>query len=158
DEVRDVARQMTQRLTDVGQPPTGFLLQRMAPQGVEMIIGIVHDPQFGPVVAVGAGGVLVELLKDVSVRLTPLTERDASDMIRNLKSYPRLEAFRGRPASDVAALEDVLLRVSAMAEDLPQILELDCNPVMVLEEGAVIVDARVKVGPTDPPRPLGARR
>jgi acyl-CoA synthetase (NDP forming) len=123
-----------------------------------MIVGIVHDPQFGPVLACGAGGVMVELLKDVSVRLTPLTRDDAREMVRDLKTSPLLTGFRGQPARDVEALEDVLLRVSAMAEDLPQIAELDINPLVVLEHGASILDARVRLESVEPPRPAGARR
>jgi acyl-CoA synthetase (NDP forming) len=126
--------------------------------GVEMLVGIAHDPQFGPVVACGAGGVFVELMRDVSVRLTPLTCDDASEMIRSLKSYPLLTGFRGSPVCDTAALEDGLLRVSAMVEDLPQIAELDCNPFVVCETGAVILDARVRVSAPEPPSLLGARR
>ena len=90
-----------------------------------MLVGVVHDPQFGPVVACGAGGVQVELLKDVSVRLTPLSNEDASEMIRELKTYPLLTGFRGSAKCDIDALEDGLLRVSAMVEDLPQIAELE---------------------------------
>jgi acyl-CoA synthetase (NDP forming) len=156
--VRAAAGEMAQRLADAGHPPSGFLVQRMAPRGVEMLVGVVHDPQFGPVIACGAGGILVELLKDVSVRLTPLTATDAGEMVRALRSFPLLVGYRGAPASDVAALEDVLLRISALAEDLPQVAELDCNPLLVLPEGATIVDARIRVEPATPPRPLGARR
>jgi acyl-CoA synthetase (NDP forming) len=100
----------------------------------------------------------VELLRDVSVRLAPLTEQDASEMVRALKTYPLLTGFRGAPACDVAALEEALLRVSELAEDLPQIAELDCNPIRVHEKGAAVVDARVRVMPPEPPPPLGARR
>jgi acetate---CoA ligase (ADP-forming) len=110
----------------------------------------VHDPHFGPVVACGAGGTLVELLRDVSVRLTPLTQDDASEMLRELKTYPLLTGFRGAARADVAALEDVLLRISVMVEDLPQIAELDCNPIIVHENGATIVDARVRVAAVEP--------
>ena len=149
---------MTARLSARGQSPTGFLIQRMAESGVEMIVGVVHDPQFGPVVACGAGGVQVELLRDVSVRLTPLSREDASEMIRSLKTYPLLNGFRGAPLCDVAALEDGLLRVSAMVEDIPQIAELDCNPFVVLERAAVILDARVRVTAVEPQPLLGARR
>jgi acyl-CoA synthetase (NDP forming) len=156
--VQTAAREMDQRLGALGYPSPSFLVQQMVPRGVEMIVGIVHDPQFGPVVACGAGGVMVEVLKDVSVRLTPLTRTEATEMVKGLKSYPLLAGYRGSAACDVAALEDVLLRVATMSEDLPQIQELDCNPVVALPNGAVIVDARVKVGPTDPPSPLGARR
>jgi acetyl coenzyme A synthetase (ADP forming)-like protein len=156
--VQQAAGEMADRLATAGSPPTGFLVQRMVPPGAEMIVGVVHDPQFGPVIACGAGGVMVELLRDVSVRLAPLTTADAAEMVRELKSYPLLTGFRGGAPRDVAALEDALLRVGALAEDLPQIAELDCNPLLVLDEGAVVVDARVRVAPAEPPRPLGARR
>jgi acetyl coenzyme A synthetase (ADP forming)-like protein len=158
DQVRAAAQEMTAQLSAGGQTPTGFVIQRMAESGVEMIVGVVHDPQFGPVVAVGAGGVQVELLRDVSVRLTPLAKEDASEMIRSLKTFPLLDGFRGAPLCDVAALEDGLLRVSAMVEDNNRIAELDCNPFVVLKSGAVILDARVRVAAVAA-RPLfGIRR
>jgi len=157
-EVSTAAEEMAANLAERGQPVIGFIVQRMNSGGVEMLVGIAHDPQFGPVVACGAGGVFVELMRDVSVRLTPLTCDDASEMIRSLKSYPLLTGFRGSPGCDTAALEDGLLRVSAMVEDLPQIAELDCNPFVVCETGAVILDARVRVSAPEPPSLLGARR
>jgi acetate---CoA ligase (ADP-forming) len=147
----------TLRLT-TGQPPTGFLVQRMAPSGVEMLVGVVNDPQFGPTIACGAGGTMVELLKDVSVRLSPLTRSDAKNMLRELRSFPVLQGYRGSPGCDVTALEDVLLRISALAEDHPHIAELDCNPVIVSASGTLVVDARVRVARAAPRRPLGARR
>lgn len=143
--VRRAAHEMTEQLQTHDQQPSGFLLQRMVKKGVEMLVGVVHDPQFGPVVACGAGGVQVELLRDVSVRLTPLCREDAAEMIRSLRTYPLLTGFRGAAPGDVAALEEGLLRVSAMVEDIPQIAELDCNPFVVHETGAVILDARVRV-------------
>jgi acyl-CoA synthetase (NDP forming) len=79
-------------------------------------------------------------------------------MVRGLKTYPLLQGFRGAPPADVAALEDALLRVSALAEDLPEVVELDCNPLVVLDQGAVILDARVRIAPAEPAPPLGARR
>ena len=157
DDVIKTAGEMTARLTTLGHTPTGFLVQRMAQPGVEMLVGVVHDSQFGPVVACGAGGVQVELLRDVSVRLTPLTAADASEMICSLKTYPLLNGFRGAPAYDVSALQDGLLRVSAMVEDIPQIAELDCNPFVVQEQGAVILDARVRITASKPGRLLGVR-
>jgi acyl-CoA synthetase (NDP forming) len=157
EQVRDAAAAMTERVERTGARITGYMVQRMAPRGVEMIAGVVHDKQFGPVVACGAGGVLVELLGDVNVRLTPLAREEAGDMIRGLKTYPLLSGFRGQPPADVAALEDALVRLSALAEDLPEIAELDCNPIIVHEHGATIVDARIRVEPAAPPRPLGAR-
>ena len=129
----------------------------MALDGIEMIVGVVHDRQFGPVIACGAGGVLVELVNDVAVRLAPLTSQDAAEMLRDLRTYPLLTGFRGAAPRDTHALEDVLLRVSALAEDLPDIAELDCNPVIVHERGATLVDARVRVEQTVPALPLGAR-
>lgn len=158
EQVRAAAGKMAVQLQSQGQSPTGFVVQRMAQKGVEMLVGVVHDPQFGPVVACGAGGVQVELLRDVSVRLTPLATEDAADMIRSLKTYPLLTGFRGAPVCDVAALEDALLRVSAMVEDIPQISELDCNPLVVNESGAVILDARVRIAAVEARSLFGIRR
>jgi acetate---CoA ligase (ADP-forming) len=157
-QVNLAAEEMAAKLSENGQSVTGFVVQRMTSGGVEMLVGIAHDPQFGPVVACGAGGVFVELMRDVSVRLTPLTSDDASEMIRSLRSYPLLTGFRGSSSCDIAALEECLLRVSTMVEDLPQIAELDCNPIVVREQGALILDARVRVSAPEPPSLLGARR
>jgi acyl-CoA synthetase (NDP forming) len=129
----------------------------MGGTGVEMLVGVVHDQQFGPVVACGAGGVQVEMLRDVSIRLTPLSTEDATEMIRALKTFPLLNGFRGGPVCDVRALQDGLLRVSAMVEDIPQIAELDLNPFVVQETGAVILDARVRVEAVQPRPLLGVR-
>jgi acyl-CoA synthetase (NDP forming) len=113
--------------------------------GVEMLVGVVHDALFGPVVACGAGGTAVEVLKDVKVRITPLTDRDAHEMVTSLRTFPLLDGFRGAPKCDVAGLEELLLRVAAMVEQHPEIAEMDCNPVIVRPEGAVIVDARIRI-------------
>ena len=158
DEVRAAAREMSERLSAHGQTPSGFVVQQMARRGVEMLVGVVHDPQFGPVVACGAGGVQVELLKDVSVRLTPLSNEDAAEMIRELRTFQLLEGFRGSVAADVAALEEGLLRLSALVEDLPQIAELDCNPFVIHESGATILDARIRVAAAEPRALVGVRR
>jgi acetyl coenzyme A synthetase (ADP forming)-like protein len=157
-EVTQAAGEMMARLTAAGLPPTGFLVQRMVTGGVEMIVGLIQDPSFGPVVACGAGGTLAELLHDVSVRLTPLSDDDVSEMPRELRTFPLLNGYRGAPPCDIGALEDVLRRVGMLAEDLPQIAEMDCNPVAVLEQGACILDARLRIAPVEAPRPLGARR
>lgn len=156
--VQTAAQEMNERLSAQGHSPSGFVVQKMAKRGVEMLVGVVHDPQFGPVVACGAGGVQVELLKDVSVRLSPLSNEDASEMIRELKTYPLLTGFRGSAPADVGALERALLRVSAMVEDLPQIAELDCNPFVIHESGATILDARIRVTSVEPRPLLGVRR
>ncbi len=141
-----------------GHPVERFLVQRMVPPGVEMLVGVVHDPVFGPVVACGAGGTAVELLKDVSVRIAPLTDRDAVDMVRELATYPLLQGYRGGPRANVPALEDLLLRVGTLVEDHPAVAEMDLNPVMALPEGAIVVDARIRVEMPPPPLPLAARR
>jgi acyl-CoA synthetase (NDP forming) len=156
--VHEAALEMTERLRLHGHSPSGFIVQQMAKPGIEMLVGVVHDPQFGPVVACGAGGVQVELLKDVSVRLTPLANEDASEMIRELKTYPLLKGFRGSAAGDVKALEEGLLRVSALVEDIRQIAELDCNPFLVHETGATILDARIRVTAVAPRPLVGVRR
>jgi acetate---CoA ligase (ADP-forming) len=154
---RRAAEDMAARLRAAGHEPTGFAVQPMAPSGVEMLVGIAEDPQFGSLVVCGAGGTLVELLRDVAIRLTPLTVQDASEMIRSLKNYPLLTGFRGAPPRDVAAVQNVLLRVGTLADDLPAVAELDLNPVIVGERGAVVVDARVRVKhPVPGPLP-GAR-
>jgi acetate---CoA ligase (ADP-forming) len=149
------AGEMQRTLAAAGHQVTGWLVQSMAGPGVEMIVGVVHDPRFGPVVACGAGGTFVEVLRDVAVRLTPLTEQDAREMIEGLKIAPALAGVRGRPPADVAALTDVLLRIGALVEDQPQVAELDCNPVIVHEHGATIVDVRVRVAPVELPPLLG---
>jgi acyl-CoA synthetase (NDP forming) len=130
----------------------------MATAGVEMLVGVVNDPQFGPTIACGAGGTLVDVMKDVSARLSPLGRADAAAMIRELRSYPLLNGYRGAEPSDIAALEDVLLRLGVLAENHPELAEMDCNPVIVSATGATVVDARIRVAPPPPRRPIGARR
>jgi acyl-CoA synthetase (NDP forming) len=110
-----------------------------------MFVGMTHDPVFGPVLAVGAGGTAVELTKDISVRITPITDLDASEMMRELATFPLLDGYRGTPKTDVGAIERVVLRLSALVEDHPAVSEMDLNPVIALAEGAVVVDARVHV-------------
>ncbi|HYF11001.1 MAG TPA: acetate--CoA ligase family protein, partial [Actinomycetota bacterium] len=158
DEVATAAREMADRVSTAGLTLDGFVVQEMiGGEGVEMLVGVAHDPLFGPVVAVSAGGTTVELVRDVAVRVSPITDVDASDMVRSLRTFPLLEGFRGAPKADVAALEETILRVGALVDNHPAIVEMDCNPVMVLPEGAVIVDARVKVQEAPPERPLASR-
>lgn len=156
--VRRAARAMRARLTAAGVPAPAFLVQAMAPPGVELLVGATGDPLFGPVVACGAGGVQVELTRDVAVRLAPLGDRDAHELPRELRLFPLLRGHRGAPPVDVAALEDVLLRVGALVTAHPAVAELDCNPVVVHPGGALVVDARVRVAPAAPPRPAPALR
>ena len=156
-QVGQEARLMAQKLKEQGFSAQGFLVQKMVPAGAEMIVGVSGDPVFGSLVACGAGGTMVELLKDAAVRLSPLTERDADEMVRSLKTFPLLTGYRGGPAYNVEALKQVILRVSAMVEDLPEVVELDLNPVIMHDDEATIVDFRVKVAQVEARLPLGAK-
>jgi len=121
----------------------GVSVQKMARPGVEVIIGMSKDAQFGPVLMFGLGGILVEILKDVSFRIVPLTKRDAREMIKEIKGYPLLEGYRGQEPIDVANLEELVLKVSNFVEQTPEVDELDLNPIFAYSDGAVAVDARV---------------
>jgi len=123
----------------------GVSVQAMARKGVEVIIGMSKDPQFGPVLMFGLGGVLVELLKDVSFRIVPVRKVDAAEMIREIKGFPMLQGFRGSEPADLNALEHLIVKVSDFVEKNPQVKELDLNPVFAYGDGAVAVDARVVV-------------
>jgi acetyl coenzyme A synthetase (ADP forming)-like protein len=155
--VEHAAESMEADFAAAGHPIERFLVQRMVPAGVEMIVGVVQDEHFGPVLACGAGGTATELVKDVSVRITPIGQGEAERMVRSLKTFPLLDGYRGAPKADVAALVDVLLRVSALVEAHAQIAEMDLNPLVVHTEGAVAVDARIRLDPSAGRRPLGAR-
>ncbi len=154
--VLSAARAMRSRLRAAGSDPDGFLVQAMAPAGIELLVGFAADPQFGPVIACAAGGTTAELLADVAVRLGPLSEADVVELPRALRSFPLLAGHRGSPAADVAAVEDILRRVSALAEDLPAVAELDCNPVIAGPHGAVIADMRVRVAGAAGHGPIGS--
>jgi acyl-CoA synthetase (NDP forming) len=147
---------MRASLTTASVAPEGFLVQRMAPTGVELIVGVVGDPRFGPLVAVGAGGTTAELIGDVQVRLAPVGPREAAAMVRELRTFPLLDGFRGAPRVDVGAAESIVERVAALAAAHPEIAELDCNPVVVGPQGAVIVDARIRLAPAPARPPVGA--
>lgn len=123
----------------------GVSVQRMAKPGIEVIVGMTSDPQFGPVMMFGLGGIMVEVLKDVSFRLVPLEEKDAAEMIDEIRARPILDGVRGQPPGDVAALRKLLLAVSRFVESHPEVRELDLNPVFVYPEGVVAVDARMVV-------------
>jgi len=122
---------------------TGVLVQEMAAQATEVIIGSIKDPQFGQTLMFGLGGIFVELLKDVTFRVAPITEQEAAEMIVAVKAYPLLNGYRNTPAADVKALVNLLMCVSKLVMDHPEIKELDLNPVMAYEKGATTVDARI---------------
>jgi acetyl coenzyme A synthetase (ADP forming)-like protein len=158
DAVREAADRIRAAVENAGHPLQGMILQPMAPDGVELIVGVVHDQSFGPVVACGAGGTSAELIRDIAVRITPVTDRDADEMLRSLKTFPLLDGYRGAEPCDVAAVQDVLLRVSAMVDAHPEIVELDCNPLIARPDGVVIVDARLRVEVAAPPVPVPSLR
>jgi acetyl coenzyme A synthetase (ADP forming)-like protein len=138
--VREAARR-------IGAP---LLLQPMVRGGVELLVGAVQDPVFGPLIALGPGGTLAELIGDAAFRLTPLTDFDARELVRTGKAAILLSGFRGAPPADLESVQDLLLRVSQLAEDLPELAELDLNPVIAGPDGCLVVDARVRLAP--PPR------
>lgn len=123
----------------------GVVVQKMVEEGIEAIVGITQDPAFGPLIMFGSGGVYAELMKDFVLRLNPLTDLDANEMISSIKMAKLFEGFRGSPPADTGAIQDLLLRLSTMADDIPQIAELDFNPVKVMPQGKGyhIVDARI---------------
>jgi len=122
---------------------TGYLLEETVPTGIELIIGGLRDPQFGPAVMFGTGGFAVELVKDVSFRLAPLNREEVFDMMREVKSYPLLTGFRGSKPVDIEKLASTVMKLSEVLLEIEAIKEIEINPLMVYEEGAVAVDARV---------------
>jgi len=121
----------------------GVFVQEMAPPSTEVIVGATKDPQFGPALMFGLGGIFVEVLKDVTFRIAPITDLDAREMITEVKAYPILRGYRGQPPADVDAIVQILLNTSRLVMDHPEIKELDLNPIMVYEKGAKTVDARI---------------
>lgn len=158
-EVRKAFADITARAREVvgADAIEGVALQPMIRGGIETIVGIAHDPVFGPLVAFGTGGINVEVFGDIRFRVAPLTDRDADELLHEIRGYALLAGHRGRVPGDIDALRDALLRVSQLAEDVPEIEELDLNPVIALApgQGCRVVDARIRVaavrGPTAAP-------
>ena len=121
----------------------GVITYSMIPKATEIIIGMMKDPHFGPVAMFGMGGIYVEVLKDVSFRIIPLEERDAEAMITEIKGYEILKGIRGEPPRDIQAIEEVLMKVSKLTMENPEINEIDLNPIFVFEKGLQVVDARM---------------
>jgi acyl-CoA synthetase (NDP forming)/GNAT superfamily N-acetyltransferase len=150
DEVRAGYRALAERF---GARMSAALIQPMVTGGTEVIIGVVQEPVFGPLVVFGLGGIATDVIGDRSARLTPLTDTDAAALIRSIRAAPLLLGHRGSQAADLPALQDVLMRVSQLADDLPQVAELDLNPVIARPDGAYVVDTRVRVLPAPPADP-----
>ena len=149
-EVKQAFDNFKTRLARIGRQREmeGVTVQRMVKGGIETIVGVTQDPTFGPLIMFGAGGIYAELIKDVAVKLHPLTDLDARELVSSIKMAKLFEGYRGSPSCDTQALEDLLLRLSALVEDMPELTELDLNPVKVMPqgEGYWVVDARIMVG------------
>ena len=150
-ELREAFRQLT---ATFGASLRTVLLQPMLTGGVEVLVGVVQEPVFGPLVVFGLGGVATEVLGDHAARLTPLTDVDADDLVCAVRAAPLLFGHRGTPAVDIGALTDVLLRISHLADSLGEVAELDLNPVIASADGAAAVDARIRVSPAQPRDPF----
>jgi acetyl coenzyme A synthetase (ADP forming)-like protein len=159
DAVRKAFEEIRKRLAKEGnlEAMEGVLVQSMIPRGVEVMVGVTQDPLFGPLIAFGLGGIHVEILGDVRFRVTPLTDRDAGEMVQEIRGYRLLQGYRGQGPADVEAIQEVLLRISRLVEEAAEITELDLNPIFALPpgEGCRIVDARIRV---EPPRSGNAAR
>ena len=125
----------------------GVAVQKMARQGIEIIVGMFKDPQFGPVIMFGLGGIFVEVLKDVSFRLVPIVKRDAEEMIKEIKGYALLKGYRGQEPAHIPSLVDILLKLSTLVDKTPEIREIDLNPVFAYKDSALAVDARILLAP-----------
>jgi len=139
-------------VTGVVDDADGVLIQEFVPGGHEVLVGMTQDPNFGPLVVFGLGGIYVELLKDVAFRIHPLTDVDAREMVRETKGFRLLEGYRNQPEGDIIALEDAILRVSALISAVPELMEMDLNPVKVHQPGGgvTVVDARMRIRPVPP--------
>jgi acyl-CoA synthetase (NDP forming) len=148
-DVENAYNDIKSRLAQIGSEDEmeGVILQHMVTGGTEAIVGVAQDPSFGALIMFGFGGIYAELTKDVAIRLHPLTDLDAKELVRSIKMAKLFEGYRGSPPSDTDSLEDLLLRVSVLVEDIPQIAEMDLNPVIVMPrgEGYWVVDSRIKL-------------
>ena len=150
----EAVKRAYQQVTAAVDEFEGVLVQEFVSGGHEVLIGMTQDPNFGPLVVFGLGGIYVELLQDVAFRIHPLTDVDAAEMMRETKGFRLLEGYRNEPQGDVPALESALMRVSGLISVVPELLEMDLNPVKVLEpgQGVVVVDARMKIRRVEPAR------
>ena len=149
EEVRAAFLNIRKRLQRKGKLPAmeGVVIQPMISEGIEVMVGVADDPLFGPLIAFGLGGIHVEILGDVCFRVNPLTDKDAAQMVRQIRGYRLFEGYRGHRAADTPAVENVLLRVSRLLEEVPEIGELDLNPIFLFPpgKGCLIADVRIRV-------------
>lgn len=149
DEVEQAFIHISENMDGIGRrnDMDGVIVQKMVQGGIEVIVGVTQHPAFGPLIMFGLGGVYAELFKDVTFSIHPVTNIDAHDMVRSVKAYQMLEGWRGSQHADIESIEELLLRISALVENHPQILEMDLNPVKVLAqgEGYLVVDGRILV-------------
>ncbi len=157
-EVRRAASEIRAAVSASGHRLDGFVVQPMVEPGVELLVGVAHDASFGPVIVCGPGGATAELMGDAVARITPLTDSDALEMLESLRTFPLLTGYRGAPPCDIGAVQDVLLRLSALVEAHSEVAELDLDPLVASPSGAVVVDARVRLEAPPPPRLLSALR
>jgi acetyl-CoA synthetase (ADP-forming) len=143
--IRDSYKKIIKNVKDYNKDAeiTGVLVQEMAPKGTEIIVGSTLDPTFGPTLMFGLGGIFVEILKDVSFRVAPITKEDASEMIQEIRAAKILEGARGMPPCHKPTLIDILFKTSKMLMECPEIKELDMNPILAYPDSACIVDARI---------------
>ena len=149
---RAVERAVREMRETVGPGMNGIVVQPMARPGLELIVGITHDPNFGPLVLFGAGGTGAELQRDTALAIPPLTDVDVDEMLRSLRISPLFFGYRNTEPVDVAALADLVSRIGRLADDIDEIAELDCNPVIVSPDGVVVVDAKVRLRTPTPHR------
>jgi acyl-CoA synthetase (NDP forming) len=142
----------------LGDQLEGFVVQHMARGGLELLAGVTTDPAFGPLVIFGAGGTAAELLRDRIVRPAPLTTRDPGQMVSGLRISPLLDGYRGTPKIDHAPIEELLVRLGQLADSVPEILEIDLNPVIARHDGLDVVDLRMRVVPYASHPELSVRR
>jgi len=145
DEVRSAYQQIIRNVKKhkADAKIVGVLVQEMAPPSTEVIVGAIKDPQFGPALMFGLGGIFVEVLRDVAFRIAPISEDEAHEMIGEIKAYPLLKGYRGLPPADIDAIVKILVNTSRLVMEHQEIKELDLNPIMVYEKGAKTVDARI---------------
>lgn len=154
----DVGRAFEVMHERLGDSMGGALVQKMVPSGVETIVGVTRDASFGSLVLFGMGGIASELMRDTALRIVPITDVDAQELVRSLRSSPSLFGYRNTPAVDVAALERLILRVGLLAEHLPEVAELDCNPVVVSADGLHVIDVKLRLAPVPEGPPADVRR